>query len=167
MIITQLQIQFIYHFQQEISKINILSQGYETHSISVFSATITSYDMLQMFTYTLLKKQTFRDTCAEIPHHCSTRFTWYLADSSLNIVLQFLYLIKIVSINSLSNITKGKNKTDLNRANVVPMVFQFCVKDIVLKMCRLTKHSCSCVWSNLILLLPNTREVGCIRLNGW
>lgn len=57
MITTQLQIQFIYHFQQEISKINILSQGYETHSISVFSATITSYDMLQMFTYTLLKNK--------------------------------------------------------------------------------------------------------------
>lgn len=55
MITTQLQIQFIHHFQQEISKINILSQEYEIHSISVSTATITSYDMLQMFT--LLKNK--------------------------------------------------------------------------------------------------------------
>lgn len=50
MMTTQLQIQFIHHCQQEISKINILSQGCEIHSISVSTATITSNDMLKMFT---------------------------------------------------------------------------------------------------------------------
>lgn len=50
MITTQLHIQFIHHFRQEISKIIILSQVYEIHSISVSTAKITSNDMLKMFT---------------------------------------------------------------------------------------------------------------------
>lgn len=61
-------------------------------------ATITSNDMLQMFSLFL---NNCMDTCSDISDQWSARFIGYLADFSLHIVLQFLYTTNIVSINSV------------------------------------------------------------------
>lgn len=79
--------------------------------------------------------------CAEIPYHCPARFTGYLADFSLNIVLQFLHPIKILGINSVFQIPEEEKIQCFKPGECDVHDFQFCVKDMVMKMCRLTTHA--------------------------
>jgi hypothetical protein len=98
----KLHIHFIYHFNPQISKINIFKKKSMISNTLHFRSHMTA---ITSNVYPFLARV--------------RKFLIYLGDFSLNIVLQFLYPIKIVGINSVSQISPE----DLNGVNVVAMVF--------------------------------------------